>query len=100
MRRKDFLLPTGLLLGLVLTVTLLDGQSLAQADGPNPTPIVISLTPPGTPGPVVTVTPGGAASTPDRFEPNNEATAATPLGWQLAPELTLVGDDVDDKIID
>lgn len=95
MRRKDFLLPTGLLVGLVLTVTLLNGQSLAQADGPNPTPIVISLTPPGTPGPVATATPGGAASTPDRFEPNNEAAAATSLGWQLVPELTLVGDDVD-----
>jgi len=97
MRRKDFLLLTGLLVGLVLTVTLLNGQSVAQADGPNPTPIVISLTPPSTPGPVVTATPGagGEALAPDHFEPNNEATAATPLGWQLAPELTLVGDDVD-----
>jgi hypothetical protein len=61
---------------------------MAQESGENPTPVVISLTPPGTPTP-------GNGLLPDRFEPNNEAETATEIGFQSEGGLTLIGDDVD-----
>ena len=60
----------------------------------NPTPIVITLTPQGSPTVAPSPTSDGAFP-PDRFEPNNEPGMATPIGWQTEVELTLVETDVD-----
>ncbi|MBX3061060.1 MAG: hypothetical protein KF770_31765, partial [Anaerolineae bacterium] len=73
-------------------------DSAAQT-APNPTPIVIDLTPSPPPLP----TPGGGdntppppgAVTPDHLEVNDTAEMATILGFQVEPGLTLGGDDVD-----
>jgi hypothetical protein len=84
-----------MLLPILWLATISNGQ--AQA---NPTPIVISLTPPGEPTVTVTPTPTLASGTPgllpDRFEPNDTSAAATPfLTTQNEAGLTLIGADVD-----
>lgn len=67
---------------------------------PNPTPIVIDLTP----SPPSSPTPGGGATdtplppgsvSPDRFEVNDTAETATVIGFQVEPDLTLTEGDVD-----
>lgn len=72
----------------------LAGQTQAQGGGQNPTPIVISLTPPSLPTPTPSPTVEGTLP-PDRFEPNDEAGAAASLGWQVEPGLTLTEADQD-----
>ena len=75
------------------------GRTQAQVGGQNPTPIIITLTPVGspTPGGQPTAVPGPTESAlpADRFEPNNDPQTATALGWQTEPGLTLAGADVD-----
>ena len=69
----------------------------AQGGEPNPTPLVISLTPPtATPESqgTMTATPDSALA-PDRFEPNDTPELATTIGFQSESALTLIGDDVD-----
>jgi hypothetical protein len=70
----------------------------AQGGGQNPTPMVITVTPFGSPtpdgGPTAVPTDEGALP-PDRFEPNNDAQTATAVGLQGEPDLTLTGDDMD-----
>jgi len=63
-------------------------QDTAQNSRQNPTPIVISLTPPATP-----TSDSGLA--PDRFEPNDDVAAATSIGFGIETELTLTEADVD-----
>lgn len=77
------------LLCFLLVVLALDAR---PAQGYSPTPIVISLTPPGSPTPLPTPTDGMA---PDRLEPNDDASTAAPLTWGRITDLTLIGDDVD-----
>ena len=72
----------------------------AQEDGQNPTPIVIIVTPEGSPtpqgSPTAVPSPTEAGSLPpDRFEPNNDTHTATAVGLQTEPDLTLSGTDVD-----
>src|SRR5690606_38628793 len=55
------------------------------------TPIIIYLTPPAE---EATPTPESAYG-PDGFEPNDDAGAATRIGFQVETGLTLVGADVD-----
>ncbi|MFP4596548.1 hypothetical protein, partial [Ralstonia sp.] len=81
----------------VLAIAASRRETLAQGGAPNPTPIVISLTPAtATPvsGATSTATPDNAL-TPDRFEPNDDAASATTIGFQNESGLTLIGDDVD-----
>jgi len=72
-------------------------QTAAQSQ--NPTPIVITIPPQGTPTPDggATAVPeaGSGLLPPDRFEPNNDESTATPIGLQIEPDLTLTGDDRD-----
>ncbi|MCB8975803.1 MAG: hypothetical protein H6657_00040 [Ardenticatenaceae bacterium] len=92
MKRRFILLG---LLSLSVAVWFFAGQILVRADGLNPTPVVIALTPTGTPvGEFVTPTlPGGPL--PDRFEPNDTADTAQPIGFTVETALTLIGGDVD-----
>ena len=78
-------------LAILLASTISARPTRAQQ---NPTPIVITLTPSGSPTVVPSPTSDGAFP-PDRFEPNNEPGLATPIGWQTEAELTLAGTDVD-----
>lgn len=83
----------------LLTLFIEGGVTLAQDGGQNPTPIVITLTPTATETPaqataVASATSEGALP-PDRFEPNNDASAATVVGLQTEVDLTMSGDDVD-----
>lgn len=70
------------------------GATQAQDGNPNPTPIVIPLTPPGQATAVFSPTPDGDLF-PDRFEPNNDVSTATAVGWQMETDLTLTAGDVD-----
>jgi len=89
-RYQGRLFPLITILGLVLILSATAIQ--AQGEGQNPTPIVITLTPGG--GPTVVPTDEGSLP-PDRFEPNNDAQTATPIGLQAESDLTLTGEDVD-----
>ncbi len=83
---------------VLCAIFITTGAIQAQQGGPNPTPIVIALTPSGTPAAPPTAVPGptdDGALSPDRFESNNDPNTATTIGWQSETELTLVGDDVD-----
>ncbi len=99
MIRKQWFFTTSISFIVLLTASILARNTQAQAVGQNPTPIVITLTPSGssTPEqPTVVPNPTNVGTLPpDRFEPNNEPHAATQLGWQTEPDLTLIGDDVD-----
>src|SRR5690606_2246884 len=76
----------------VIVLLAVSGKSdAAQEGGQNPTPIVTNLTPPAE---ATTATPGSAYG-PDRFEPNDDPAAATPIGFQVEAGLTLAGADVD-----
>lgn len=81
---------------LILPILWLVSVTNSQAQA-NPTPIVISLTPAS--APTVTLTPtlsGTPGLLPDRFEPNDTSTTATPLlTTQSEAGLTLIGADVD-----
>ncbi|MCC6607014.1 MAG: hypothetical protein IT327_27655 [Anaerolineae bacterium] len=83
---------------LILIALAITGNTQAQDGGQNPTPMVITVTPIGSPtpdgGPTTVPTDEGALP-PDRFEPNNDAQAATTVGLQSEPDLTLTGDDMD-----
>lgn len=91
-------LTVGLLLILLPSLIVLSTRrSLAQDAAQNPTPIVISLTPPGaeaTPTTAPSSTPENGLS-PDRFEPNDSPETATSIGMQSESGLTLIGEDVD-----
>ncbi|MCA9999849.1 MAG: hypothetical protein KDE56_29000, partial [Anaerolineales bacterium] len=89
-RYQGRLFPFIIILALVLVLSATAIK--AQAEGQNPTPIVITLTPGG--GPTVLPTDEGSLP-PDRFEPNNDAQTATPIGLQAETDLTLVDADVD-----
>ena len=85
---------------MLLVVSAVTSTTQAQEGGQNPTPIVITVTPLGSPtpggGPTAVPSPTGEGSVqPDRFEPNNEASAATEIGLQTESGLTLTGDDMD-----
>jgi len=78
---------------LIAPISLAIALVLASSAGPiraqlNPTPMVITLT--ATPSPT-----SDAAFQPDRFEPNDSASLATPIGWQTEAALTLLGADLD-----
>ena len=83
---------------LLLVALVITGTTQAQDGGQHPTPLVITLTPFGSPtpggGPTALPTNEGALP-PDRFEPNNDTQSATSIGLQSEPDLTLVGDDRD-----
>lgn len=88
-------LPASILFVLtVLAIAASRRETLAQEGAPNPTPIVISLTPTTAIETTSTATPDNALA-PDRFEPNDDAASATTIGFQNESGLTLVGDDVD-----
>ena len=96
MPKKQPLFTFGFVL-LVLTLAL-TGTIQAQDGGPNPTPLVITVTPMGSPTPedAPTGVPTNEATLPpDRFEPNNEPETATAIGLQTETDLTLIGEDVD-----
>ncbi|MBK8989851.1 MAG: hypothetical protein IPM39_27950 [Chloroflexi bacterium] len=100
MLKKRWLFITFLSFVALLLIFVATGTTQAQAGGQNPTPIVITLTPPQSPTPDEQATavpsPTGESSLPpDRFEPNNDAASATVVGLQTEPGLTLSGDDVD-----
>ena len=85
---------------MLLVVSAVTSTTQAQEGGQNPTPIVITVTPLGSPtpggGPTAVPSPTGEGSVqPDRFEPNNDTSSATSIGLQIEPDLTLTGDDVD-----
>jgi len=94
MLKKRWLLLISLNFVILLTVPAVTGTTQAQDGGQNPTPIIITLTPGGQPTAVPSPTDDGSLL-PDRFEPNDDPNAATELGWQIEPDLTLTGDDVD-----
>lgn len=79
---------------LLLAIFLAAGTTQAQENEPNPTPMIITLTPDGQPTAVPEATTEGLLP-PDRFEPNNDVNTATAVGRQTEPDLTLSGDDVD-----
>ena len=83
------------LLVVALAVT---GTTQAQDGGQNPTPMVITVTPIGSPTPEAGPTASPTEESdllPDRFEPNNEPEVATAIGLQTETDLTLTGEDVD-----
>ena len=92
---KRFLLTLSLFVFILTTIS----TTLAQED-PNPTPVVIDLSPPSVSPP--SPTPGSGTATPlpgtlasDRFEANNTAETATQIGFQVEQALTLTAGDVD-----
>lgn len=100
MLKKRWLFITSLSLVALILGSVAAGITQAQDSGQNPTPIVITLTPPVSPTPdewaTAVPSPTGEGSLPpDRFEPNNDANTATVIGLQTEPGLTLSGDDVD-----
>lgn len=100
MLKKRWLFITSFSFVALLLIFVAVGITQAQDGGQNPTPIVITLTPQAspTPGAQATAVPsptGEGSLPPDRFEPNNDAVAATVVGLQTEPGLTLSGDDVD-----
>lgn len=100
MRKKRWLFIISLSFVALLLIFVAAGITQAQNGGQNPTPIVITLTPPVSPTPVeqATAVPSPTSESalpPDRFEPNNDANSATVVGLQTEPGLTLSGDDVD-----
>lgn len=94
MRIRQIFSHCGLIIGIFLVFAAFAGQTQAQDGGQNPTPIVITLTPGGQPTAVPSPT-GNGSLPPDRFEPNDDPNAATELGWQTEPNLTLTGEDGD-----
>ncbi len=94
MRTRQISGLSGLIVGTFLTLMAFAGQTLAQAGGQNPTPIVITLTPAGQPTAVPSPT-GDDLLQPDRFESNNDVNTATAIGLQTESGLTLIGDDID-----
>ncbi|NLF65310.1 MAG: hypothetical protein GX579_12005 [Chloroflexi bacterium] len=78
-------------MAFIVLVVLSSNSGAAQESGQNPTPIIIYLTPPAE---EATPTPESAYG-PDGFEPNDDAGAATRIGFQVETGLTLVGADVD-----
>ncbi|NLF65407.1 MAG: hypothetical protein GX579_12495 [Chloroflexi bacterium] len=79
------------ILTYIVLVVVSSNSGAAQESGQNPTPIIIHLTPPAE-----EATPTSeSAFAPDRFEPNDDAGAATRIGFQVEASLTLVGADVD-----
>jgi len=106
MHTRQIFILCGLIVGSFLVFMAFAGQTQAQGGGQNPTPIVIAVTPLVSPNPLGSPTPGGQSTAvpsptgessvqPDRFEPNNDASAATAIGLQTESGLTLIGDDVD-----
>lgn len=100
MLKKRWLFITSLSFVALSLILVAAGITQAQDGGQNPTPIVITLTPPASPTPdeQATAVPSPTSESslpPDRFEPNNDAVAATVVGLQTEPGLTLSGDDVD-----
>ena len=79
------------ILTYIVLVVVSSNSGAAQESGQNPTPIIIYLTPPAE---EATPTPESAYG-PDGFEPNDDAGAATRIGFQVEASLTLVGADVD-----
>lgn len=79
------------ILPVIVLIAASSKSGAAQDSGQNPTPIVIDLTPES--GPATPTS--GSAFGPDRFEPNDDAAAATQIGFQVEAGLTLVGTDVD-----
>ena len=84
MLKKQWLssVPFGFVILLVVFAATRPTQ--AQDGGQNPTPIVIALTPGGGPT-AVPGPPGDDSLSPDRFEPNNDASAAAAIGLQPSP---------------
>ncbi|MCI0398364.1 MAG: hypothetical protein L0322_26000 [Chloroflexi bacterium] len=85
-------------LGLFALLGLLTPGGRTAAQGGNPTPIIITLSP--TPGSQPSATPtasptAGGAFPPDRFEPNDEPGTAATIGLGAEPDLTLAGQDAD-----
>lgn len=88
---------------LVAALLLSAGRTTAQDGDPNPTPLVITLTPAASatpPSPPVTETAVPTETPentfpPDRFEPNDDPAAAPAVGLVTEPGLTLVHGDVD-----
>lgn len=83
------------LTGCIFSISLLMvSKTWAQLDTPNPTPIIIALTPDttATAVPVTATVVGGGE---DRFEPNNDVQHAVTIGIQTVTDLTLTDADVD-----
>jgi hypothetical protein len=89
--KHTFIIVT-IIAGIILAFAT--GRTSAQSGGQNPTPIVITLTPPGQPPATPSPTADGSLP-PDRFEPNDQAEAAAVIGWGIERDLTLLGKDVD-----
>jgi len=91
--------PLILLIPAIIFLVTTISTTLAQED-PNPTPVVIDLSPTSVSPP--SPTPGSGTATPlpgtlasDRFEANNTAETATQIGFQVEQALTLTSGDVD-----
>ncbi len=82
------------LTGLVCLFLALFGFMPSPVQSYNPTPIVVSLTPPGSSTPLPTPTRADGLA-PDRFEPNDNANAAAVITWGTITDLTLIEDDID-----
>lgn len=91
--------PLILLIPAIIFLVTTISTTVAQED-PNPTPVVIDLSPTFVSPP--SPTPGSGSATPlpgtlapDRFEANNTAETATQIGVQAEQALTLTAGDVD-----
>jgi hypothetical protein len=85
------------LLSMTAGIVMARPQTM-QAQDPNPTPIVIDLTPTVTPTAQGTAVPGPtepAGLPPDRFETNNRLEDAAMIGFGIEAGLNLPADDVD-----
>ena len=94
MLKKRWLFVIPICFAVLLAISTMTNTTQAQDGGQNPTPIVITLTPGGGPT-AVPSPPGDGSLQPDRFELNNDVSAATSIGLQTESGLTLIGDDVD-----